>query len=97
MITLGLFSYDNEPGPELSGLAITTRGHTGSGATEAINEMGADAYATGNHVVLGNEADLFTVAHEAAHVVQQRSGVHLKGGVGEDGDPYERTPTRSRR
>src|SRR6185503_888478 len=34
--------------------------------------------------------DLHTAAHEAAHVVQQRAGVQLKGGVGEAGDPYER-------
>ena len=31
-----------------------------------------------------------TAAREAAHVVQQRSGVQLKGGVGEAGDAYER-------
>jgi len=30
------------------------------------------------------------VAHEAAHVIQQRGGVQLKGGVGEAGDAYER-------
>src|SRR5262249_50521044 len=36
-----------------------------------------------------DQADLFTVAHEAAHVVQQRGGVQLRGGVGEQGDPYE--------
>ena len=29
-------------------------------------------------------------AHEAAHVVQQRSGVSLYGGVGRAGDRYER-------
>ena len=52
--------------------------------------MGADAYATGSHVVLGDRADLYTVAHEAAHVVQQRDGVQLKGGVGAAGDAYER-------
>jgi hypothetical protein len=51
--------------------------------------MGAQAYATGNHVVLGGNADLHTAAHEAAHVVQQRSGVQLKGGVGQVGDAYE--------
>jgi hypothetical protein len=40
--------------------------------------------------VLGGGADLFTEAHEAAHVVQQRGGVQLKGGVGAAGDTYER-------
>jgi hypothetical protein len=64
--------------------------HTGSDAAASAHAMGADAYATGNHVVLGRGGDLHTVAHEAAHVVQQRAGVHLKGGVGEVGDVHER-------
>ena len=34
--------------------------------------------------------DLWLAAHEAAHVVQQRGGVSLSGGVGRAGDPYER-------
>jgi hypothetical protein len=63
--------------------------HTGGEATESAQAMGAQAYATGNHVVLGGSADLHTVAHEAAHVVQQRGGVQLKGGVGAAGDEYE--------
>ena len=29
-------------------------------------------------------SDPHTAAHEAAHVVQQRAGVHLKGGVGSE-------------
>jgi len=64
--------------------------HTGPEAAAAAGGMNAEAYATGNHVVLGNATDLFTAAHEAAHVVQQRGGVHLKAGVGEAGDAYER-------
>jgi hypothetical protein len=64
--------------------------HTGADAAASARAMGAEAYATGNHVVLGGGADLHTVAHEAAHVVQQRAGVHLKGGVGEANDAYER-------
>jgi hypothetical protein len=64
--------------------------HTGPEATASAQAMGADAYATGDHVVLGRGADLHTVAHEAAHVVQQRGGVQLKGGVGAVGDRYER-------
>lgn len=65
--------------------------HTGGGAAASANDMGAAAYASGNHVVLGERgADLHTVAHEAAHVVQQRGGVQLKGGVGAEGDHYER-------
>jgi len=64
--------------------------HTGTEAAASANAMGAEAYATGNHVVLGKGTDLATVAHEAAHVVQQRAGVSLKGGVGQVGDAHER-------
>jgi len=65
--------------------------HTGSNAQEATAAMGASAYATGSDVVLGSGGqDLHTVAHEAAHVVQQRGGVQLSGGVGASGDAYER-------
>src|SRR6185436_12779811 len=60
----------------------------GAEAAHSAKSMGADAYAAGDHVVLG-KTDLHTVAHEAAHVVQQRGGVQLKGGVGQAGDVYE--------
>ena len=61
----------------------------GGAAAEATRAMGAEAYASGNAVAFGATPDLHTAAHEAAHVVQQRGGVQLKGGVGEAGDPYE--------
>jgi hypothetical protein len=65
--------------------------HMSGPAAEASRAMGADAYATGNHVVLGEGGkDLHTQAHEAAHVVQQQHGVSLSGGVGKAGDAYER-------
>lgn len=64
--------------------------HTGGPAREAAEGMGARAFATGHHVVFGGAPDLHTAAHEAAHVVQQRAGVQLAGGVGAAGDPYER-------
>lgn len=64
--------------------------HTGPEASASASAMGAEAYATGNHVVLGGGTDLHTVAHEAAHVVQQRGGAQLKGGIGAAGDAYER-------
>lgn len=67
----------------------SVRAHVGDAAAASAAEMGADAYATGNHVVLGKGTDLFTVAHEATHVIQQRGGVQLKGGVGEASDAYE--------
>ncbi|MEO6772851.1 MAG: DUF4157 domain-containing protein [Kofleriaceae bacterium] len=52
-------------------------------------EMGANAYAAGNHVVFDQQPDLHTAAHEAAHVVQQAKGVNLYGGVGAAGDAHE--------
>jgi len=66
------------------------RAHTDGAAAGASAAMGARAYARGNDVAFGGSPDLHTAAHEAAHVVQQRAGVHLKGGVGEAGDRYER-------
>ncbi|HMG55007.1 MAG TPA: DUF4157 domain-containing protein [Kofleriaceae bacterium] len=64
--------------------------HLGGAAAEGAGAMGAHGFAVGEHVAFGAAPDLHTAAHEAAHVVQQRGGVHLKGGVGEAGDPYER-------
>ena len=63
--------------------------HVGGPAAEATHAMGATAYATGNQVAFGAAPDLHTAAHEAAHVVQQRGGVQLAGGVGQSGDRYE--------
>ncbi len=63
--------------------------HVGGAAAEACDTMGASAYATGNDVAFASEPNLHTAAHEAAHVVQQRQGVQLYGGVGEVGDAYE--------
>ncbi len=64
--------------------------HLDSDATKANNSLGAEAYATGDQIAFSKTPDLHTVAHEAAHVIQQRSGVQLKGGVGQEGDLYER-------
>ena len=68
----------------------SVQAHTGPEAAASARAMNADAYATGNHIVLGDRADLHTASHEAAHIVQQRRGVQLKGGVGDAGDAYER-------
>lgn len=65
--------------------------HTDSAAATANRAMGSEAYATGNDVAFASSSpSLYTAAHEAAHIVQQRGGVQLKGGVGEAGDPWER-------
>lgn len=64
--------------------------HQGAAAAQSTADLGAKAFASGNHVVSGGASDLHTMAHEAAHVVQQRGGVQLKGGIGRAGDRYER-------
>jgi len=63
--------------------------HVGGPAGQASTQIGAEGFAMGNSVAFRSSPDLFTAAHEAAHVVQQRAGVHLKSGVGETGDRYE--------
>ncbi|MBK9036413.1 MAG: DUF4157 domain-containing protein [Myxococcales bacterium] len=65
------------------------RAHVGGAAADAAGAIGAHAYATGDDVAFGAAPDLHLAAHEAAHVVQQRGGVQLAGGVGQVGDPYE--------
>ncbi|WP_199272113.1 eCIS core domain-containing protein [Paraburkholderia acidiphila] len=64
--------------------------YQGSSAAAAARAIGARAYTIGERVAFGGSPDLRTAAHEAAHAVQQRAGVRLSGGVGEDGDTYER-------
>ena len=64
--------------------------HTDGAAEAGARAMGAEAFSTGNHVAFADAPSLHTAAHEAAHVVQQAAGVHLAGGVGQAGDPYER-------
>ena len=74
-------------GHDVSGI----RAHTDSAAAQGSAAMGAAGYATGNDVAFaGSSPDLHLAAHEAAHVVQQRAGVQLSGGVGEVGDVHER-------
>ena len=62
------------------------RAHTHSNAVASTKAMGAKAFTRGNDVVFNRLPSLFTVAHEAAHVVQQRRGVSLSGNVGSVGD-----------
>lgn len=64
--------------------------HVGGPAADAAAALGASAYATGGQVAFAAAPDLFTAAHEATHVVQQRGGVALRGGLdGGAADPYE--------
>ena len=64
--------------------------YSGTAARSAATEMGAEAYAVGDKVAFAGTPSLHTVAHETAHVLQQRAGVQLKGGIGSAEDPYER-------
>ncbi len=66
------------------------KAHVGGTATESCEQMGAEAYASGEHVAFKSTPDLHTAAHEATHVVQQRAGVQLRSAIGAAGDSYER-------
>ncbi|MEU3838705.1 DUF4157 domain-containing protein [Streptomyces sp. NPDC028635] len=49
--------------------------HTGAAAARSARAIGARAYTSGSHVVLGDGGgDSHTLAHELTHVVQQRQG-----------------------
>ncbi|WP_406287569.1 DUF4157 domain-containing protein [Streptomyces sp. NBC_00209] len=49
--------------------------HTGPAARRSAAEVGARAYTSGSHVVVGAAgADRHTLAHELTHVIQQRRG-----------------------
>jgi Domain of unknown function (DUF4157) len=74
------------PGHDVTGV----RAHVGGAAREASERIGARAYASGEQVAFRDAPDLHTVAHEAAHVIQQRARVQLADGVGRPGDAYER-------
>jgi len=51
------------------------RVHEGVAAQRSAAEVGARAYTSGHHVVIGDGGgDRHTLAHELVHVVQQRSG-----------------------
>ncbi|MEU6509018.1 DUF4157 domain-containing protein [Streptomyces sp. NPDC046942] len=51
------------------------RVHADAAAQRSASEIGARAYTSGHHIVIGaNGGDKHTLAHELTHVVQQRSG-----------------------
>jgi hypothetical protein len=64
--------------------------HTGSDAARRALAMGAEAFAQGPEVTFLGTPSLHTTAHEAAHVIQQHAGVQHPGGLGREGDAYER-------
>lgn len=53
----------------------SVRLHTGPAARDSAAEIGARAYTSGDHVVIGDGGgDSHTLAHELTHVIQQRQG-----------------------
>lgn len=66
------------------------RAHLGPAATQSAESMRASAFASGKHVVFAGTPVLYTAAHEAAHIIQQRNGVQLADGIGKPEDAYER-------
>ncbi|MFJ3137706.1 DUF4157 domain-containing protein [Streptomyces sp. NPDC086843] len=71
--------------------------HTDAVAQRSAEEIGARAYTSGSHVVVGRDGmDKHTLAHELTHVVQQRRGPvdgRDQGGglkVSDPGDRFER-------
>jgi hypothetical protein len=72
------------------GRSLPAKAFFGAEAAAACANLGAEAYATGDSVAFAapNPSPQLA-AHEAAHVVQQSSGVHLSGGDGSPGDPLE--------
>ncbi|MCX5422294.1 DUF4157 domain-containing protein [Streptomyces sp. NBC_00078] len=71
--------------------------HTGAAAARSARAIGARAYTSGSHVVIGaGGGDKHTLAHELTHVVQQRKGpvAGTDNGAGlrvsDPGDRFER-------
>jgi len=68
--------------------------HSDPDARATARAMQSEAYATGEHVIFGAPPTLFTAAHEAAHVIQQRGGLELPRGIGRPGDRHEQLADR---
>jgi hypothetical protein len=63
-------------------------GGTAAAASAAMGTKGG--YATGERIAFARPPSLRVAAHEAAHIIQQRGGLNLPGGVGRAGDRHER-------
>lgn len=68
----------------------TVRARVGGAAATASLRMGAAAYTMGERIAFAHEPSVEEAAHEAAHVIQQRRGIHLPNGLGRAGDRHER-------
>jgi hypothetical protein len=58
-------------------------------AADATGAIGARAFTSGESIAFARRPDLYTAAHEATHLVQQRAGIALPGGIGVRDDPWE--------
>ena len=87
-----------QPLPHLSQLErgfgaslASVRVHSDASAAGASRAMGAEAFTRGEHIGLAAPApSLGLLAHEVAHVVQQRAGAGPASGIGQVGDGFER-------
>ena len=67
--------------------------YTGTAAQAANANLGSRAFCKGRYVAFAGQPTLKEAAHEATHGVQQAAledSLHLKRGIGEVGDKYER-------
>ncbi len=65
------------------------KSHSDGVAHKAANKLGVRAYTTGERIVFRAPPDLRGAAHEAAHVIQQRSALSQRGGHSRAGDRHE--------
>lgn len=63
---------------------------SGGLARRANQMMGSEAMTRGEQVAFKGPTSLHIAAHEAAHVLQHRTGLRIPGGVGSPGDRHER-------
>ena len=77
-------------GADFSGVRV----HTDAAARASAADLGARAYTSGPHVVIGDGGtDRHTLAHELTHVLQQRTGPAAGTGIGSGlkvSDPSDR-------
>lgn len=64
--------------------------HLGPSASRSSLALGAQAYTTSGHIAFGQTPSLHTVAHEAAHAIQQQQGISLPDGLSTPGDQHEK-------
>ena len=68
----------------------SVRAYVGGQAARVAEQLGAEAYTSSSSIGFRKPPDLHTAAHEAAHVVQQRSGIQIPEDLGTKGDVFER-------